>query len=99
MQGTHELQVLDSNGKQLTRDSIDIAYPIGYYEPMNRIERSEEFVTWLERFYYTRREAVVYLLLLGGDKSSQAREGDVDGVEQDRRSAEITREDAVEAQS
>ena len=24
------------------------------------------------RVYYTRREAVVYLLLLGGDKSSQA---------------------------
>lgn len=85
---------------------------------MNRIERSEEFVTWLERLsdkkgkarilsridaamlgnfgdcepvgegvsemrvhfgpgyrvYYTRREAVVYLLLLGGEKSSQARD-------------------------
>ena len=116
MQGTYELQALDSNGKPLTRDSIDSVYPLGYYGPMNRIERSEEFVTWLERLrdkkgkarilsridaamlgnfgdcepvgegvsemrvhfgpgyrvYYTRREAVVYLLLLGGDKSSQA---------------------------
>ena len=26
------------------------------------------------RLYYTRREAVVYLLLIGGDKSSQARD-------------------------
>jgi putative addiction module killer protein len=85
---------------------------------MNRFERSEEFVIWLERLadkkgkarvlsrldsaalgnfgdyepvgegvsemrvhfgpgyrlYYTRRESVVYLLLIGGDKSSQARD-------------------------
>jgi putative addiction module killer protein len=85
---------------------------------MNRFERSEEFVIWLERLadkkgkarilsrldsaalgnfgdcepvgegvsemrvhfgpgyrlYYTRRESVVYLLLIGGDKSSQGRD-------------------------
>jgi putative addiction module killer protein len=102
----------------LTQDTFDNEYPFGYILSMNRIERSEEFVTWLERLsdkkgkarilsridaamlgnfgdcepvgegvsemrvhfgpgyrvYYTRREAVVYLLLLGGEKSSQARD-------------------------
>jgi putative addiction module killer protein len=102
----------------LTRDRVDISYPLGYTLSLNRIERSEEFATWLERLsdkkgkarilsridaavlgnfgdcepvgegvsemrvhfgpgyrvYYTRREAVVYLLLLGGDKTSQERD-------------------------
>jgi putative addiction module killer protein len=33
----------------LTRGIFDNEYPFGYILSMNRIERSEEFVTWLER--------------------------------------------------
>ena len=50
---------------------------------MNAFERSEEFDAWLAglkdvgpgyRAYFTRRAEVVYLLLLGGDKSTQKRD-------------------------
>ena len=41
---------------------------------MITVLQTNEFVKWLKRLYYARRDNAVVLLLIGGDKSSQQRD-------------------------